>query len=178
VTFTELSPPYSTIVADPPWRGDLRNPDKTNENYGHWQGTNYRTMTLDDIRRQPVAQIAGPDARLFLWTTNRYLRHAWSVVEAWGFTPHDRVLVWCKPPRCTTPVTTEFVLIGKRGNPPRMPWHGSTWFDWPLQPIHSQKPDAFIDLVEQWCPGPYVELFCRRPRLGWDSWGYGYEVTS
>ena len=112
-----------------------------------------------------------------LWTTNRYLRHAWAIIEAWGFTPQDRVLVWCKPPRCTTPVTTEFVLIGRRGNPPRMPWHGTTWFDWPLEPVHSQKPAAFGDLVESWCPGPYVELFCRRPRLGWDSWGHGYELA-
>jgi N6-adenosine-specific RNA methylase IME4 len=40
---------------------------------------------------------------------------------------------------------------------------------------HSVKPDAFLDLVESWCPGPYAELFCRRPRFGWDSWGYGYE---
>jgi len=175
--FAELSPPYSTIVVDPPWRGDLRNPVRGN-GYEHRRGTTYGTMSLEEIWDLPVIDIAAPDARLFLWVTNRYLRHAWSIVEGWGFIPHNRVLVWCKPPRCTTPVTTEFVLIGKRGKPPRMPWHGTTWFDWPLQPVHSQKPDAFLDLVEQWCPGPYVELFCRRPRLGWDSWGHGYELSA
>ena len=23
---------------------------------------------------------------------------------------------------------------------------------------------------------PYVELFARQPRLGWDHWGHGYEI--
>ena len=35
----------------------------------------------------------------------------------------------------------------------------------------SAKPEAFIDLVEQVSPGPYLELFARRQRLGWDTWG-------
>ena len=43
---------------------------------------------------------------------------------------------------------------------------------------HSAKPDAALDLVETASPGPYLELFCRRPRFGWDSWGYGYESAA
>jgi hypothetical protein len=50
------------------------------------------------------------------------------------------------------------------------------WFDWPRGP-HSAKPSAFSDLVEQVSPGPYVELFARQPRLGWDHWGRGYETA-
>jgi hypothetical protein len=37
--------------------------------------------------------------------------------------------------------------------------------------IHSAKPEAFLDLVEQLSPGPRLELFARRQRLGWDTWG-------
>jgi N6-adenosine-specific RNA methylase IME4 len=44
------------------------------------------------------------------------------------------------------------------------------WFTWP-RGVHSAKPDAFLDLVEQVSPGPYLELFARRQRLGWDTWG-------
>jgi N6-adenosine-specific RNA methylase IME4 len=44
------------------------------------------------------------------------------------------------------------------------------WFQWP-RGAHSAKPEAFLDLVEQVSPGPYVELFARRDRLGWDTWG-------
>lgn len=46
----------------------------------------------------------------------------------------------------------------------------SRWFQWPRQ-AHSQKPEAFLDLVEQVSPGPYLEMFARRARFGWDYWG-------
>jgi N6-adenosine-specific RNA methylase IME4 len=132
-------------------------------------------MTLDEIKALPVGDLAD-DTRLFMWVTNRYLFDAPDVMRCWGFEPQGRVLVWCKPPMGTLNVTTEFVIMGKSGKPPRMPWTATTWYQWARPKVHSQKPDAFMDLVEQWCPGPYVELFCRRPRFGWDSWGHGYEI--
>jgi N6-adenosine-specific RNA methylase IME4 len=36
---------------------------------------------------------------------------------------------------------------------------------------HSTKPEAWLDYFEQVSPPPYVELFARRHRLGWDVWG-------
>ncbi len=181
-SFSDLNPPYATIVVDPPWeyrttgKGSSRrgvNPGKSAIGYLN-PSLAYGSLTLDEIKALPVGDLAA-NTRLFLWTTNRYLRHAWDVAEAWGFTPQDRTLVWCKAPRCTTPVTTEFVLIAKKGRPEPMPWSGTTWYQWPHQRAHSVKPAAFTDLVESWCPGPYVELFARQPRLGWDHWGHGYE---
>jgi N6-adenosine-specific RNA methylase IME4 len=53
----------------------------------------------------------------------------------------------------------------------------TTWFRWPRGP-HSQKPDAFYDLVGRVSPGPYADLFARAPRLGWDHWGHGYEIAA
>lgn len=50
-----------------------------------------------------------------------------------------------------------------------------SWFPASRQ-AHSEKPDLFGDLIERMSPGPRVELFCRRPRFGWDSWGHGYEI--
>lgn len=177
-----LTPPYSTVVVDPPWHYAKVNPDSHESRADYKRaspylggGLDYSSMTLDEIKALPVGSLVA-DGRCFLWVTNRYLRHGWDVLESWGFQPLDRTLVWCKPPRGTTPVTTEFVLIGRKGSPPRLPWHGTTWFDWPWHRFaHSVKPAAFMDLVESWCPGPYVELFARAPRLGWDSWGLGYE---
>lgn len=182
--FDDLTPPYSTIVADPPWHYDFVNPPNPGL-AGHIgkpvkaTGLGYSSMTLDEIRALPVADLAAPDARLYLWTTNRYLRDSWSVVEAWGFEPTMRTLVWCKPPMGTLNVTTEFVIMGKRGKPPRLPWHNTTWFQWPRpHHSHSVKPGGFLDLVEAWSPAPYVELFARQPRLGWDAWGYGVEAVA
>jgi N6-adenosine-specific RNA methylase IME4 len=44
------------------------------------------------------------------------------------------------------------------------------WWEWP-RGEHSAKPEAFLDIVEQVSPGPYLELFARRARFGWDYWG-------
>lgn len=54
-----------------------------------------------------------------------------------------------------------------KGEAPRV---DTRWFQWP-RGAHSAKPEAFLDLVEQVSPGPYLELFARRQRLGWDTWG-------
>lgn len=55
---------------------------------------------------------------------------------------------------------------------PRDPYfrHPTSWWQW-SSGEHSQKPEAFMDLVEQVSPGPYLEMFARRQRLGWDTWG-------
>lgn len=36
---------------------------------------------------------------------------------------------------------------------------------------HSRKPDEVYGLIEACSPGPYLELFARFPRSGWDQWG-------
>jgi len=46
----------------------------------------------------------------------------------------------------------------------------SRWHLWP-RGKHSAKPEAFQDIVEQVSPGPYLELFARRKRMGWSAWG-------
>jgi len=42
-----------------------------------------------------------------------------------------------------------------------------------LAPVreHSRKPDEFFHRVERYCDGPYLELFARERRPGWDAWG-------
>jgi len=68
--------------------------------------------------------------------------------------------------------TSEFILYGRRGISPngRDKAIDRSWFTWP-RGAQSQKPEAFFDLVETYFPGPYLELFARRQRLGWDTWG-------
>ena len=36
---------------------------------------------------------------------------------------------------------------------------------------HSRKPDELYEIVEACSPGPYLELFARGRREGWDQWG-------
>ena len=140
----------------------------------------YQAMSLTDITELPVSDLAESNAHLYLWTTNRFLEDAFAVCRAWAFRP-AQLLVWCKPPMgvgfggaFTT--TTEFVLFARRGSLPHAQRQDSSWWQWsrPYENghiAHSAKPEAFLDLVEQVSPGPYLELFARRQRLGWDTWG-------
>lgn len=173
---------YRCIVADPPWPyGDgssMRNRDVS--------FLPYETMSLDDIKELPVSRLAQVDYHfdnrndkrdgsvLYLWTTTSFLEAAHEVVRAWRFVP-KMVLVWCKTPTVamggTYAANVEFIIVGKRGSPRRSTGSSTTrWFTWP-RGRHSEKPAAFYDLVENIHPGPYLELFARRQRLGWDTWG-------
>lgn len=182
MTWNGLSPPYRTIVADPPWpyedgfpRGNTKAAARATVPLP------YSAMELRNIARMPVGDLARENAWLFLWATNRYLRAAFDIMLVWGFR-YTQTITWrktgCPPPfvRSVAPQHSEFLLVGKRGTPERLQPFPSSVIDGPASPrIHSRKPDVFADLIEDCCTGPYVELFARAPRLGWDSWGYGYE---
>lgn len=179
---------YSTIVADPPWP----HPDtggRTQSTAGNWRGKwrgyesklPYDRMSVEDIASLPIADVVGENAHLYLWTTNGFLRDAYTVVEAWGFKP-STLLTWCKAPMGiglggAYTITTEFVLYARRGSlKPTRRWD-STWFQFKRPyngaPAHSAKPEGFLDVVEQVSPGPYLEIFARRARFGWDYAGDG-----
>jgi N6-adenosine-specific RNA methylase IME4 len=187
-----LNPPYRTIVADPPWpmpeTGKRSAKPDANDWWTRFAGQTvrlpYSTSTVGKIAEFPVAELADRDAHLYLWVTNRFLEDAFDVARSWGFRP-GAVLTWCKPAiglgfGGAFVSTTEFVLTARRGSLANTARAESTWWNWPRVYVdghiaHSVKPPAFLDLVERVSPGPYVELFARQPRLGWDSWGWGYE---
>jgi N6-adenosine-specific RNA methylase IME4 len=96
------------------------------------------------------------------------------IARAWGFKP-STLLTWCKPPKGiglggAYGLTSEFVLYSRRGSLPAKERLDRSWWEWPRS-VHSRKPDAFLDIVERVSPGPYLEMFARRDRLGWDTWG-------
>ena len=65
---------------------------------------------------------------------------------------------------------TEHLLLGVRGKAPiRFRGQGS-WLYAPVQ-AHSHKPEDAYAVIERCSPGPYLELFARRKRPGWDVWG-------
>lgn len=161
---------YRTIVADPPWDLGAVNSGFTTTSVA---ALPYSTLSLDEIAALPVSQFAEKTAHLYLWTVTAVLRHSFGIAESWGFKPKN-VLVWCKPglgPGVRFRQTCEFVLFATRGGSVPVTQHDiGTWHQWP-RGRHSQKPEAFLDIVEQVSPGPYLEMFARRQRLGWDTWG-------
>lgn len=165
---------YGTIVADPPW--PVRQPPKEFGAKGN-SPLPYSTLSIDEIAGLPVKDLCDGVCHLYLWTVNRFVRESYDVAACWGFKP-SMLLTWCKEPLGDGPgwefsSATEFVLLAKKGKGvwPRPKNHITrNWWVWPRGP-HSKKPEAFQDLVEQVSPGPYLEMFARRQRLGWDVWG-------
>ena len=168
---------YRTIVADPPWKYDEGFPQ------GPAHGNNrstvdlpYEAMSLEEIKALPVHELAEKAAWLFLWTTNKYLPHAFPIIGAWGF-EYRQTITWhktgCPSPFVTSlaPSHSEFLLIARRGACERTGSFPSSVVDGPAQTRHSAKPELFLDLIERATPGPRLEMFARRQRLGWDTWG-------
>lgn len=183
---------YRTIVADPPWQLKI---GKTRTKAGvtdcGWYKTKpesnvliYESMAPLAYPQMTVEQIAAlkipaeRDAHCYLWTINHYIEDAFRVMRAWGFKPVT-LLAWCKAPMGlglggTFVNTTEYVLFGRRGNLPAKTRIDRTWWNW-KRGKHSTKPEAFQDIVEVVSPGPYLEMFARRRRLGWKCIGNGVD---
>jgi len=177
---------YRTIVADPPWHYDGF---ATSIDDGRRSGVRdgmrmaalpYPSMTLGAMADLPIRDWVDSDAFLFLWTTNRYLPESFWLANAWGFI-YRQLIVWDKGSSMSpfggsiTPNRAEFFLVCRRGQPRlKGRWPTGSVITAPKgsQPeTHSAKPDVFLDLVETVAPGPYLEMFARRQRLGWDTWG-------
>jgi N6-adenosine-specific RNA methylase IME4 len=162
---------YRTIVADPPW--DVkRGPDWGSG--GKSRDLPYPTMTVDEIAALPVAGLAEKRAHLYVWTINAYIEDTYEIARHWGFRPVV-LLTWCKEPHGiglggTYVQTTEHILFCRRGVCPASERVDTTWWKW-ARGEHSAKPEAFLDIVEAVSPAPRLEMFSRRARLGWDTWG-------
>lgn len=182
---------YATIVADPPWDvgagralvGYVMRDGKQLWNPESQQSRKlaYPSMTVAEIAAMRVADVAAKDAHLYLWTTNGYLPHAFDVAAAWGF-KYSTLLTWAKNPMGgglggAYGISSEHILFCRRGSLKAKCRQRGTWFNWKRpydergKPRHSGKPSAFTDMVERVSPGPYLELFARNNRLGWDAWG-------
>ena len=162
---------YRTIVADPPWSPALGSTWATAYTDKARPQKHYATMDLASIARVRVP--SEEQAHLWLWCLAQHVDWGYEVARAWGFEPQI-VLTWRKPGlgvgrfQCNS----EHVLLCRRGSRHGNPFGstGGTVFDWPRS-RHSVKPEAFYAMVEQVSPGPYLDMFARRPRLGWDVWG-------
>lgn len=161
---------YRTIVADPPWRVHQPPVWKSGSN----RQLPYPTMTVAEIAALPVADMAYDDCHLYVWTINRYVEDTYNIVREWGFTP-STLLTWCKSPigmgvGGAYALTTEFVVFARRGRGAFIERHPTNWWNW-KRGEHSVKPEAFLDIVEAVSPAPRLEMFARRNRFGWDTWG-------
>ena len=68
---------------------------------------------------------------------------------------------------------TEILLFGIKGGKNRTlaPGRSQVNLIRSIKREHSRKPDEFIDLIERCSSAPFLELFARGSRNGWDMWG-------
>ena len=168
---------FDLLVSDPPWPMNKTGKRASRPN----QGTrlDYPTMSLAEIAGMPVAGCAADNAMLFLWTTHSFLRAAFDVMDAYGFS-YQRTLTWDKGNGiclCGFHHRTEFCLFGYRGTIEVFPHRKAipTVFAGKSE-RHSAKPDEFYRMVEPLGTNR-LDIFARRPREGWTVWGNEVEAN-
>lgn len=170
---------YKTIYADPPWQFQNRTGKVAPENK---RLNRYPTMTLNDIKSLPVYEVSDEKCHLYLWVPNALLPEGLEVMKAWGF-EYKTNLIWEKVRKDGQPDgrgvgfyfrnVTEVLLFGVKGDKNRTLQPGRSQVNLlrTIKREHSRKPDEFVDLIEACSSGPFLELFARGDRSGWDMWG-------
>lgn len=173
---------YGAILADPPWRfstwGKQDNAVSDVERH-------YSTMTTDEICTLPVQDMAADDCVLFCWACWPSFPDALRVIGAWGFTYKTMGFVWVKGNSLPlfpddvrafmrmgywTRSNSEPCILATRGKPKRVGADvRQVIVDAPRE--HSRKPDEIYDRIERLVAGPYLEMFARQTKAGWDAWG-------
>lgn len=161
---------YSTIVVDPPW-------SYSNKSGRHGSSANAdyiqnRTMTIDEVVLFDIQRWVAPECHLYLWVTDAYVGHVYSITEAWGFDA-KATLVWVKDRFGMGNYYRhqhELCVFAVRGKMRLSRMNASTVFTAPVTK-HSEKPEEFYRLVESCSPGPFLDVFARKKRAGWDVFG-------
>lgn len=164
---------YAAICADPPWQWVARSP----KGEGRSASQHYHTMTLAEISALPVQDLASDDCALFMWAIDSMLPQALDLIGSWGFTFKTVAFYWTKLNRDGSPfmgtgywtrANPEVCLLATRGSPRRLSRSVRRWVSTPRRE-HSRKPDEAYDGIRRLVGGPYVELFARSRREGWDQ---------
>jgi N6-adenosine-specific RNA methylase IME4 len=149
---------YRTLVIDPPW-------DYEWLSIAGRAAPGYATMSHAELLELPVEDRAENDSHLYLWSTNNFLGRAHELMGAWGFA-YKTMLTWAKPRFGLGAYfrnQTEHVLFGVRGELRTRVDDISTLFHAPIGE-HSEKPEAFYEIVRRASYPPFGEVFQRTPR--------------
>jgi N6-adenosine-specific RNA methylase IME4 len=168
---------YGAILMDPPWAfetlsGARTTPHRTAEDH-------YPAMELYEIAGLPVPKLAARDCALFMWVVDSHLDAAFTLFDVWGFKFKTRVFTWEKTTEAGEPrigmgywsrKQSEICLLATVGSPRRLD-KGVRELHREPRREHSRKPDEFHARIQRLVGGPYLEMFARQRRPGWDSWG-------
>ena len=166
---------YNIIYADPPWTF------KTWSKKGGIKSPKYEVMTINDIKKLPIDNIADKDCVLFIWVTYPLLKEGLDTIKQWNFHYKTCGFSWIKKNKKTdslfwglgywTRANNEICLLATKGKPKRI---SRSVHQVVIDKIreHSRKPDCVRDRIVELCGDlPRIELFAREKTEGWDVWG-------
>jgi N6-adenosine-specific RNA methylase IME4 len=173
---------FATVLADPPWQFTNKTGKVAPE---HKRLSRYRTLTLDEIKDLPVAQVTAAKAHLYLWCPNALLPEGLAVMKAWGFSYKSNI-VWHKVRKDGGSDgrgvgfyfrnVTELILFGVKGKNARTLAPGRRQVN-----LLATRKREHSGIIEDCSSAPYLELFARGTRKGWTTWGNqadaGYRPT-
>jgi len=168
---------YGVIYSDPPWHFKVYD-DETGSDRGAI--AHYDTMSFEQIAAIPVTNWAAEDCVLFLWATDPLLPKALELISLWGFEYKTVGFYWAKTNKDEktfftgmgywTRANPEQCLLATRGKPKRLNADVQRLIVAPRRE-HSRKPDEVRSAIERLVPGPYLEMFARETKPGWDVFG-------
>jgi len=167
---------YNVIYADYPWL------------YENWSSKGadrgalkqYPCMSIELLYKLPVGALASNNCVFLMWCTWPMIFHAESVIESAGFKYSGLGWEWIKK----NPETGKFAfgggygtrknlepcLISRKGKP-FLKSRSERDFLFAPRREHSRKPFEAYEKIERMYDGPYIELFGRNKREGWDVFG-------
>lgn len=171
---------FRTLVADPAWQYTNK---RTGGSLVSGADAKYMTLSLDNLCKLPVQDVADANAILFLWVTTplKYEIAQSGLVEKWGF-KYKTTIYWRKIMSLGLGYNfrgqVEECWMCTRGKV--KPWR--TQHPNVIQSRvrkHSQKPEEFFEMIEpcidKFEMNPKLEMFAREQRPGWTA--IGNEIT-
>jgi len=159
---------FDVIVIDPPWpmvkiERDVA-PNQVDFDY----------PTMDEKELTEIKVPCADNCHVWLWTTHKHLPMAFRLLEAWGL-KYVCTFVWHKAggfqPFGLPQYNCEFAIYARRGTPSFLDLKNfMVCFDAP-RGAHSEKPEAFYDLLRRVTGGRRLDMFNRRQIVGFEGWG-------
>ena len=174
--FNTINKKYNIIYADPPWQ---YKDNKSND--PKLGGITYPTMSIEELCKLPVSNIADINCVLFMWVTMPLLPSTFEVIDAWGFNYKTCAFCWVKTTKSNKAIysglgnyvngNAELCLLAKKGKLDRINKNVKQVLIEPLG-VHSAKPKrVYNDIENLYGDLPRIELFSRCEHEGWDSFG-------
>jgi N6-adenosine-specific RNA methylase IME4 len=178
ISLDQINKKFNIIYCDCPWTYD-------DECSAGERGAIYKypLMTMDELKKLPVGEIAEDDSVMFLWVTMPKLNEIFEcgLINSWGFTYKTNAFTWVKKNKKGrgwftgmgrwTRSNAELCLLATKGNPKRINADVHSVIDTPIQE-HSKKPQETRDRIVRLCGDlPRIELFARQASPGWAAWG-------